>query len=468
MSSADLLEDGFPHGTPAGYRAGCHSGGLCTNRGTARMTCKEANTRYAADRRYRTLIDAGVAWVVPGDVTPEALAAAAAPAVPKPKPRPSKRRDAFAGDDELRARLAAPDFPHGTVEGFARGCVVTAMCHADANGRTCVQARQEQLSDHDRRRRGASPDPAAPKETTMTVVDENAAHTFELASSAAFDEADGDSAAGGAAVEKTAVGAALEDALHDKMSHDERWRHYNKGCRHPLCKAAIARRQRERKELLAAEAAAPTKTVREPAVIEAVEATENTAELLQLALADVARLEQDRADHIEEIEQLQAAVRLREKTIEQLQANPPAIDVKPLTAATDALAGALHTLHTLPSRRDLAVVPETVTAEQVRAACIALGIDYDQHRTYSIEINPASLSLTVEHEPDELLGGDRRLYADYAYSWTTDGHRIDLGISTAPPGTAVVPAGAEPTGVALTLTSEEAAAVIHALATSRP
>lgn len=50
MSGADLLVDGFPHGTVAGYRQGCKSSGLCP--GGYGQTCTQANVRASADWQY--------------------------------------------------------------------------------------------------------------------------------------------------------------------------------------------------------------------------------------------------------------------------------------------------------------------------------------------------------------------------------------------------------------------------------
>lgn len=60
MSTLDLMEDGFPHGTRAGYQQGCHSKGACMGPLDGLMTCVEANMRYASDFGYRKKVDAGV------------------------------------------------------------------------------------------------------------------------------------------------------------------------------------------------------------------------------------------------------------------------------------------------------------------------------------------------------------------------------------------------------------------------
>lgn len=60
MSTHDLYSDTFPpHGTTAGYAAGCHSGGACPGKLERGQTCVQANQRYAADWSYRKAVDRG-------------------------------------------------------------------------------------------------------------------------------------------------------------------------------------------------------------------------------------------------------------------------------------------------------------------------------------------------------------------------------------------------------------------------
>lgn len=49
------------HGTPTGYTNGCHGEASCANHKTGRMTCTEANVRYAGDYAYRKAVDNGTA-----------------------------------------------------------------------------------------------------------------------------------------------------------------------------------------------------------------------------------------------------------------------------------------------------------------------------------------------------------------------------------------------------------------------
>ena len=51
----DMLEDGFPHGTVAGYDRGCR-GSHCP----AVIACRDVRRRYLSDMDFRRLVDAGV------------------------------------------------------------------------------------------------------------------------------------------------------------------------------------------------------------------------------------------------------------------------------------------------------------------------------------------------------------------------------------------------------------------------
>ena len=54
MSTLDLLDDSFPHGTPDGYRRGCRTAAC-----PALIPCRTIHTRYAGDFSFAKLIDAG-------------------------------------------------------------------------------------------------------------------------------------------------------------------------------------------------------------------------------------------------------------------------------------------------------------------------------------------------------------------------------------------------------------------------
>lgn len=59
MSSADLLEDGFPHGTPDGYDQGCHSAGGCPTGIEHGLSCKTAKMKSRSDYQYQQLVKRG-------------------------------------------------------------------------------------------------------------------------------------------------------------------------------------------------------------------------------------------------------------------------------------------------------------------------------------------------------------------------------------------------------------------------
>ncbi len=58
MSSADLLEDGFPHGTPEGYERGCH-GSHCAGIEEFGWSCTYAVQQYRGDFQWRRWIQEG-------------------------------------------------------------------------------------------------------------------------------------------------------------------------------------------------------------------------------------------------------------------------------------------------------------------------------------------------------------------------------------------------------------------------
>ncbi|MFI8593763.1 hypothetical protein ACIGCK_04945 [Microbacterium sp. NPDC078428] len=58
MNAADLLDDGFPHGTPDGYRTGCH-GSACP----APIACRDVYRRYQGDYAFKRALDGGATAV---------------------------------------------------------------------------------------------------------------------------------------------------------------------------------------------------------------------------------------------------------------------------------------------------------------------------------------------------------------------------------------------------------------------
>lgn len=95
MSTLDLLDDSFPHGTPNGYRRGCRTAAC-----PALIPCRTVHTRYVGDFSFAKLIDAGV----PLAEIRERDAAAIAE---------SRQRDKIAAREERRA-AAEPTRPQRT------------------------------------------------------------------------------------------------------------------------------------------------------------------------------------------------------------------------------------------------------------------------------------------------------------------------------------------------------------------
>lgn len=95
MSSADLFEDGYPHGTVEGYNGGCR-GGSCPAGVEHGLSCKRAKMLAAGDYRYPRLVQQGL--------TPAEIAAALAETPHVASPAPKKPEPT---DDELDAAFAA-------------------------------------------------------------------------------------------------------------------------------------------------------------------------------------------------------------------------------------------------------------------------------------------------------------------------------------------------------------------------
>ncbi|WZH36263.1 MAG: hypothetical protein PIR02_16065 [Microbacterium enclense] len=101
MSSADLWEDGYPHGTVEGFDNGCR-GGACPADTDIGMSCKRAKALAAGDFRYNRLVAAGktpaeIAAIIDGRDTPTEA--------PAPKPAPKRKPKAPAPAD---VEAAAP------------------------------------------------------------------------------------------------------------------------------------------------------------------------------------------------------------------------------------------------------------------------------------------------------------------------------------------------------------------------
>lgn len=116
MSSADLWEDGFPHGTTEGYDRGCR-GGACPGTDAWGLSCKLAKTMSRGDYQYQKLAKTGAG---PAEIaeqlglipTAPTAAPAKAKSAPKAKAAPAPKPTAEAPDvttNRNEADTTAPD-----------------------------------------------------------------------------------------------------------------------------------------------------------------------------------------------------------------------------------------------------------------------------------------------------------------------------------------------------------------------
>jgi hypothetical protein len=152
MSGADLLEDGFPHSTPQGYKAGCQ-GRSCPGAVDNGISCADSFARYQGDYGFRKKVDAGMS---PKEIV-AAERAATTVAAPKPKPvaKPTAEPLSEEAQAEVEAAVAvvADDAPaqkeipldkHGTPKGYYLGCRLKDECPGVENvGKSCNQAINE-------------------------------------------------------------------------------------------------------------------------------------------------------------------------------------------------------------------------------------------------------------------------------------------------------------------------------------
>lgn len=199
MSTADLLEDGFPHAEPRGYDRGCRLGSHCPGIAEVGWSCEDAHIRYQGDYGYRRRVDddwspAEIAeWQKARDDAARKLAEAAvvsedtavemiervtdvkprvpeflslddesadvpAPTVPVKKPRlvePKPKKAAEPSPAPKRKPKAQIDKPivHGFPYGYQRGCQDHLQCPKGENGKTCWEAYREYQNDYTARRR---------------------------------------------------------------------------------------------------------------------------------------------------------------------------------------------------------------------------------------------------------------------------------------------------------------------------
>lgn len=129
MSTTDLYTEDFPHGTPKGYELGCR-GAACPNQQSTELTCRQAHMKYQGDYAYRKAIDAGETWVEPVVVKAPVPAAKPKPAPVAPKPAASA---VSARSGRLKVGVDDVGFPHGTPNGYARGCKKPVVCPAEVS-----------------------------------------------------------------------------------------------------------------------------------------------------------------------------------------------------------------------------------------------------------------------------------------------------------------------------------------------
>lgn len=116
-----------PHGSPAGYEAGCTTRAACPHHDSpTTLTCAEAAIRRRGDYQARRL----------------------------PEDQPLARHTTAPGRPSHRARHATREGKHGTPWGYQRGCRTRTECpHWHAGRVTCADARREYFRDYKRRRR---------------------------------------------------------------------------------------------------------------------------------------------------------------------------------------------------------------------------------------------------------------------------------------------------------------------------
>jgi hypothetical protein len=162
MSAAEVMVEGFPHGTPEGYQRGCR-GLLCEHRGSAElMTCEQAKVRLNGDWAYAQAVKAGTATALKEQFAPEPRRGArsrngetvwAAPEPVKGTPVEKPVRKAR----ERKPRLVAPKIVkpkrpplvHGTARMYAKGCRLKDGCPSKvAGGLSCTEAESKRQREY--------------------------------------------------------------------------------------------------------------------------------------------------------------------------------------------------------------------------------------------------------------------------------------------------------------------------------
>lgn len=126
-----MMTNRIPHGSPAGYEAGCRTRSSCPHGDLSPwVTCAEASVRRRSDYRM---------WQLPLD---------------QPIPRSGTVDDAPRAPQAQEASGADTDLDaHGTLGGYRRGCHRDRLCPNWTIGRTtCAGARREYIRDYRERR----------------------------------------------------------------------------------------------------------------------------------------------------------------------------------------------------------------------------------------------------------------------------------------------------------------------------
>lgn len=155
-----------PHGSPAGFDAGCRTRAQCPNGDDSPyLSCTEAATRRRADYRTRKL--------APDQPLPRATATIGTPTAQQPLELSEIHGTVWGYRRGCRERRACPCWPHGTMtcaearhhyirqyraqrmsgngaqvphgtpNGYYLGCRDPRSCPGDAEGTTCTQARAQ-------------------------------------------------------------------------------------------------------------------------------------------------------------------------------------------------------------------------------------------------------------------------------------------------------------------------------------
>lgn len=161
MGALDRLEDGFPHGTPDGYRQGC-KGSHCPEGDAGRLSCMQAYTRYQSDFGYRRRVDEGMTpvqlWEFDQKVAEEKRSLVTKAPQSAPEPEPASDVDPVRAAAIAHAETTGISYEkHGTTGGYSAGCRDKESCPGfERVGKSCTQAVNEYQRDLKRRRREAA------------------------------------------------------------------------------------------------------------------------------------------------------------------------------------------------------------------------------------------------------------------------------------------------------------------------